>query len=107
MARFKAFKRSMIDVFIETNLNRLQHSYNFPAVPDRYIIKKVFQRKPSPDLNSWGLFFNMRRVVFKDKRVRQVLSILFDFEWIKHHLFNNIYTRTESYWNSSITPSKA
>ncbi|EJF94168.1 hypothetical protein ME9_01089 [Bartonella taylorii 8TBB] len=57
MARFKAFKRSMIDVFIETNLNRLQHSYNFPAVPDRYIIKESFSKETFARLELMGVIF--------------------------------------------------
>lgn len=52
-----------------------------------------------------GFVFNTRRALFKDKRVRQALSILFDFEWVNHHLFNNIYTRTEGYWDGSILSS--
>ncbi len=57
MARFKAFKRSMIDVFIETNLNRLQYSYNFPAVPDRYIIKESFSKETFARLELMGVIF--------------------------------------------------
>lgn len=41
-ARFEAFKKGIIDVFIETNSNRWQHSYNFPAVREGQIIKEIF-----------------------------------------------------------------
>ncbi|WP_240532168.1 extracellular solute-binding protein [Bartonella birtlesii] len=103
MALFEAFKKGMIDVFIETNPSRWQHSYNFPAVREGLVIKEKFLKGTPADL--MGFVFNTRRAVFKDKRVRQALSILFDFEWVNHHLFNNIYTRTEGYWDGSILSS--
>ncbi|ETS07390.1 extracellular solute-binding protein [Bartonella henselae] len=102
-ARFEAFKKGIIDVFIETNSNRWQHSYNFPAVREGQIIKEIFLKGTPADI--MGFVFNTRRALFKDKRVRQALSILFDFEWVNHHLFNNIYTRTEGYWDGSILSS--
>lgn len=35
----------MIDVFIETNTNRWQHSYNFPAVREGCIVKENFLKE--------------------------------------------------------------
>ncbi|MDD9329193.1 MAG: ABC transporter substrate-binding protein, partial [Bartonella sp.] len=52
-----------------------------------------------------GFVFNTRRSIFKDRKVRQALSMLFDFEWINHHLFNNIYARIEGYWDGSVLSS--
>ncbi len=102
-ARFEAFKKGIIDIFIETNPSRWQHSYNFPAVREGRIIKENFSKGTPADL--MGFVFNTRRAIFKDKRVRQALSILFDFEWVNHYLFNNVYTRTEGYWDGSILSS--
>ncbi len=98
-ARFEAFKKGLIDVFIETNPNRWLYSYNFPAARDGRVIKESFSKGTPADL--MGFVFNTRRTVFKDKKVRQALSLLFDFEWVNHHLFNNIYKRTEGYWYGS------
>ncbi|MCZ2204291.1 extracellular solute-binding protein [Bartonella sp. A5(2022)] len=102
-ARFEAFKKGSIDVFIETNPNRWQLSYNFPAVRDGRVIKESFSKGTPADII--GFVFNTRRAIFKDKKVRQALSMLFDFEWVNHHLFNDIYTRTEGYWDGSILSS--
>src|SRR5262249_31761881 len=38
---------------------------------------------------------------FSDIRVREALSILFDFEWINHNLFFDLYRRTASYFEGS------
>ncbi|WP_442894943.1 extracellular solute-binding protein [Bartonella sp. CB178] len=99
-ARFEAFKKGIIDIFIETNPSRWKHSYNFPAVREGRIIKESFSKGTPADV--MGFVFNTRRIIFKDKRVRQALSMLFDFEWTNRHLFNNVYTRTEGYWDGSV-----
>ncbi|WP_336279300.1 extracellular solute-binding protein [Bartonella sp. CB175] len=102
-AHFEAFKKGIIDVFVETNPNRWQNSYDFSAVREKKIIKESFSQ--GTPANIMGFVFNTRRNIFKNKKVRQALAILFDFEWVNHHLFNNIYTRTEGYWDGSILSS--
>ena len=37
------------------------------------------------------LVFNTRRPVFSDIRVRQALTLLFDFEWINRNYFFGLY----------------
>jgi peptide/nickel transport system substrate-binding protein len=39
------------------------------------------------------MVFNTRRPVFSDIRVRQALTLLFDFEWINRNYFFGLYTR--------------
>ena len=39
------------------------------------------------------LVFNTRRPVFADIRVRQALTLLFDFEWINRNYFFGLYAR--------------
>ncbi|WP_204312856.1 ABC transporter substrate-binding protein, partial [Stenotrophomonas maltophilia] len=48
-----------------------------------------------------GLVFNLRRPLFEDRRVRQALSLLFDFEWTNRALFSNSYLRSRSYYPNS------
>src|SRR5690606_20685399 len=42
-----------------------------------------------------------RRPIFADRRVRQALGLLFDFEWVNRNLFADQYRRTQSYWEGS------
>src|SRR5262249_8039828 len=44
---------------------------------------------------------NTRQPVFADIRVREALAMLFDFEWINHNLFFDLYRRTASYFDGS------
>ncbi|ALE03800.1 extracellular solute-binding protein [Bartonella ancashensis] len=104
-AHFESFKKGLIDVFIEgsANANRWHFSYNFPAVQEGKIIKESFLKKTPAD--TIGFVFNTRRSIFEDRKVRQALSMIFDFEWVNHHLFNNVYSRIEGYWAGSILSS--
>lgn len=99
--RFEAFKKGILDVFLEepANPNRWRLSYNFPAVRDGEVIKESFKKRTPADMI--GFVFNTRRPIFKDRQVRQALSLMFDFEWVNHNLFNDVYSRTEGFWSGS------
>ena len=45
--------------------------------------------------------FNARRPVFKDRRVREALAALFDFEWANRNLYFGLYARTCSFFEGS------
>jgi len=45
--------------------------------------------------------FNTRRPVFSDIRVRQALTLLFDFEWINRNYFFGLYARSASFFAGS------
>jgi peptide/nickel transport system substrate-binding protein len=46
-----------------------------------------------------GLVMNTRRAVFADIRVREAMLYLFDFEWLNHTYFFDLYERTASYFD--------
>jgi peptide/nickel transport system substrate-binding protein len=46
-----------------------------------------------------ALTFNTRRPQFADIRVREAMLQLFDFEWINHTYFFDLYKRTASYFD--------
>jgi peptide/nickel transport system substrate-binding protein len=52
------------------------------------------------------LVFNTRRSVFSDIRVREALLLLFDFEWINHSYFFDLYRRTGSFFEGSELSSR-
>ena len=55
-------------------------------------------RMPQP---SQFLVFNTRRPVFSDIRVRQALTLLFDFEWINRNYFFGLYGRSAGFFAGS------
>lgn len=98
-ALFEAFKKGLIDVFIDENSGRWAGQYNFPAVTNGDILKETFRtRLPS---GMFGIVMNTRRPVFQNLAVRSALIDLFDFEWANRSLFSGVYTRTTSFFDNS------
>jgi peptide/nickel transport system substrate-binding protein len=96
---FEAFKKGEIDIHPEGSPTKWARSYNFPAVQSGDVIKDVFTPKtPSGML---GFVFNTRRPIFENIKLRQGLALVFDFEWVNKNLFDNAYTRTQSFWQNS------
>jgi peptide/nickel transport system substrate-binding protein len=98
-AYHEAFKKGLFDLRTETDPGRWQTAYDFPAARDGRVIKETFT-SGLPKASSFYVF-NTRRPVFSDIRVREAISLLFDFEWINHNLFFDLYQRSGSYFEGS------
>jgi peptide/nickel transport system substrate-binding protein len=96
---FEAFKKGLFDVNPETDPGRWETGYDFPAVRDGRVVKEEFPYG-LPKVTT-ALVFNTRRPVFADARVREAVSMLFDFEWINRSFFFGRYRRTASYFEGS------
>ena len=98
-AQFEAFKRGLYDFRVETEPLRWQDGYDFPAVRDGQVIRDTI--KPGTPQPSEFLVFNTRRPIFRDVRVRQALTLLFDFEWVNRNYFFGLYTRAAGFFAGS------
>jgi peptide/nickel transport system substrate-binding protein len=98
-SHLEAFKRGLYDLRNEHDPGRWQTAYDFPAVRDGRVLKEVLPTGV-PKLSSYFVF-NTRRAVFSDIRVREAISLLFDFEWINHGYFFDLYKRSASYFDGS------
>jgi len=98
-ALFEAFKKGIFDIYPEGDPTKWNTGYDFPAVQEGKVKKAVFESNQPQSM--LGFFFNTRRPQFADRKVREALSMLFDFEWVNRNLFNDSYTRTASYWQNS------
>jgi peptide/nickel transport system substrate-binding protein len=95
----EAFRKGLFDVRKETDPGRWRTAYDFPAMREGRVVRDVFTSGlPKP---SFFYVFNTRRAVFADIRVREAISLLFDFEWINHNLFFDLYRRSGSYFEGS------
>jgi peptide/nickel transport system substrate-binding protein len=94
---FEAFKKGLYDVRAETDPARWRTAYNFPSLREGRVVKEEFPYGLPKGMN--GLVFNTRRGMFSDKRVREAILQLFDFEWINHTYFFGLYKRTASYFD--------
>jgi peptide/nickel transport system substrate-binding protein len=95
----EAFKKGLFDLRTETDPGRWQTAYDFPATRDGRVVKEALT-SDLPKASSFYVF-NTRRPVFADIRVREAIALLFDFEWINHNLFFDLYRRSGSYFEGS------
>ena len=90
---FEAFKKGLYDLRVETDPGRWQMAYDFPAMREGRVTKKTCLmgfRRACKDWSSTraGRFFPM----FACMTILQ----LFDFEWLNHTYFFDLYKRTAS-----------
>ncbi|MEP0707387.1 extracellular solute-binding protein [Parvibaculum sp.] len=98
-ASFEAFKSGIYHARPEDDPGRWTQSYDFPALRAGKVRKEAFDSgMPS---GMYALVFNTRRPVFADRRVRQALTQLFNFEWVNKNLYYGSYVRTESFFDGS------
>jgi len=95
----EAFKAGNYDFRMENESKSWATAYNVPPVRNGLIKKEeIINEQPT---GMQAFVFNSRRDLFRDRRVRQALGYVFDFEWTNKNLFYGQYTRTRSYFSNS------
>ncbi len=77
--------------------------YTGPNFDAGYIVKEEFPDQSPPPIQRY--IYNTQRDVFGDRRVREALGYVMDFEWLNKNLFYGQYTRSRSYFQN--TPFEA
>lgn len=96
---FEAFKADQYDIRLENKAKTWATEYNFPAVQSGRVIKLEQQHENPSGMQ--GFLFNTRRSPLNDIRIREAISLAFDFEWSNRALFYQAYKRTSSYFDNS------
>jgi len=95
----EAFKAGDYDLRFEGDATRWATQYDFPAVRDGQVVRDVIETGVPSGLDA--LIFNLRKAKFSDIRVREALTLAFDFEWINKSLLHDGYARTASMFTGS------
>jgi microcin C transport system substrate-binding protein len=92
---FEAFKTGKVDIRWENNKNWAT-AYTWPA----YKRGEVKRLKLNIDggVLLQGFFFNLRKPMFQDIRVREAMAYAFDFTWENKNLFYGMFRRSDSYF---------
>ena len=99
MAR-QAFRKGLIDVFWETDIRYWFGSYDIPALQAGRILKDT--RTVSRYIGAErALVFNLNRERLRDARVREALTLAFDFEWQNRVLQHDSQGRASSHFAGS------
>ncbi|TFH86843.1 ABC transporter substrate-binding protein [Billgrantia azerbaijanica] len=96
---WEAFKAGIIDYRIDARAATWAIGYDFPAYHDG-LVKRLTVPDGQP-ATMQGFVYNLRRDKFQDRRVREALSLTFDFPWLNANLFYDTYRRTRSYFQNS------
>jgi microcin C transport system substrate-binding protein len=70
-----------------------------PPVKDGRIVKAEIAHELPTGMQCFT--FNTRRELFKDRRVREAIAGMFDFEWSNKNLFYGLYRRNTSFFGKS------
>ncbi len=73
--------------------------YDFPAVKDGRVKREILPDETPSGAQGW--FINTRREKFQDPRVREALTVAFDFEWTNKTIMYGAYARTHSVFQNS------
>lgn len=95
----EAFKSGAFDVRLENVAKNWARAYDIPAVREGRI--KMIEMSHQNAAGMQGFFYNLRRPIFEDVRVREALGLAFDFEWTNRNIFYGAYTRTDSFFANS------
>ncbi len=95
----EAFKAGEFDFRVENSAKNWATSYDSPALRAGLFIKEEIKHEIPTGMQAF--LFNTRRPVFSDRRVREAIGYLYDFEWANKNLFNGAYTRTNSFFSNS------
>ena len=96
---FEAFKAGAYDLREESSAKKWATQYRGRNFDSHAIVKSTVPNTVSTDTR-W-LAFNNEKPLFADRRVREAITLAFDFEWMNKALFYGAYKRTRSYFQNT------
>ncbi|WP_084224344.1 extracellular solute-binding protein [Stenoxybacter acetivorans] len=98
-AKVEGMKAAQYDV-LQENIARLwARAYNNPDLQKKGLRRQEFTQHNTAGMQ--GFVLNTRRAPLNDLRVRQALTLSFDFETVNRQLFYGSYHRSNSYFTNS------
>lgn len=97
-AALEGFKAGAYTFRNENSAKNWATAYDFPGVGDTIVKTEL------PDgtiATGQSYVMNLRREKFQDKRVREAIGLMFNFEWSNETLFYGTYDRIDSFWENS------
>jgi microcin C transport system substrate-binding protein len=98
-AQTEAFKAGEFDFLRVFSAREWARIYTGKKFDSGELVKAELPFKNAADFQ--GLLINTRRDKFKDPRVREALTLAFDFEWMNRRLMYNAYVRVRGYFNNT------
>lgn len=96
---FEAFKGGAFSYRQEFTSRIWATGYDFPAVREGRVRRETLPDASPANIQGW--FFNTRREMFKDARVREAIGLCFDFPWTNRSAMFGAYNRTTSFFEKT------
>ena len=96
---FEAFKSGVMNYHEEFTSRTWATGYDFPAFREGRVKREVIDRAGAVPTQGW--YFNTRREMFKDRRIREAIGLAFDFEWTNQNIMFGLYRRLHSFFENS------
>lgn len=98
-AAFQGFTAGTYTFRTENRASLWAEGYDFPAAQRGHVVRQTIH---DGNLASGQAFvMNLRRPQFDDPRVREAITLMFNFEWSNETLFHGLYDRIHSFWENS------
>ncbi|MFU2316601.1 extracellular solute-binding protein [Rahnella sp. PCH160] len=95
----EAFKSGAFDFRMETSPKHWSTQYQGGNFSKNFIVKADEENQAAQDTR-W-LAFNIHRPQFADRKVREALTLAFDFDWMNRALYFDAYQRVDSYFQNT------
>ena len=96
----EALRKGLVDYWVEADPYQWRTGYDIPAAARGWLVKRRNNAKVQSGFQT-ALIFNTRRAKLADVRVREALTIAFDFEWTNRAIYDGFYARADSYFSGT------
>ena len=94
-AGFEAFKAGAVTYRTESDPKKWASAYDFPAVDKGYVKLEEIPDGTPPAMQ--GIVFNLGSAPLKDKRVREAIALMFNFDWTNKSLLYGLFEQQPSF----------
>jgi microcin C transport system substrate-binding protein len=103
-AAFEAFKAGEYSFRAENNSKRWATGYDFNGINDGTIVRKELADGSPPTPS--GIVFNLGKEPLQDKRVREAISLAYNFEWTNQQLQFGLFNQRHSFVQDTFLEAK-
>jgi len=96
----EALRKGLLDYRVESDPYVWRTGYNIPARENGWLVTRQNNAKVSSGFQS-AIIFNTRREKFADVRVREAMTIVFNFEWTNRAIYDGFFSRADSYFSGT------
>ena len=94
-----ALKAGEIDFYRENTAKSWATEFDISAVNSGWLMRETVEHSAPQGMQAYVM--NLRRDKFSDIRIREAISLAFDFNWTNQKIFYDQYTRSESFFSNS------